>query len=158
VPLNDPKTTGGMFIGRRPGTAPMRYQAKPGQAGRGRRAFDAALAAFLLGVETLLAISLWGPQPFGWLWVGSQVEYHSGSGDLGLLSAFGGMLLSMLVSVAILMRLDYAWKLVRRAAGHQQEHGALERIFVVSLTIAVTLYLAYFLFVGGIQPSIAPRE
>ena len=31
------------------------------------------------------------------------------------------------------MRLDRAWKLVRRAAGHEQKDGMLERIFVISM-------------------------
>ena len=157
MPLNDPKTTGGMFIGRRPGTAPARYQVPPGQASARRRAIDRGLAAIILAVEILVAVSLWGPQPLAWIWVGSQVEYQSASRDLGLLSAFLGMLLSMLVSLVVLKHVDHAWKLVRRAAGHRQEHGALEWVFVVSLTIAVACYLVYFLFIGGIQPTLAPR-
>ena len=30
MPRNDPTDTGGLFIGRRPGTAPLRYKARPG--------------------------------------------------------------------------------------------------------------------------------
>ena len=33
MPRNDPTDTGGLFIGRRPGTAPLRYKADPSRAG-----------------------------------------------------------------------------------------------------------------------------
>ena len=156
VPLNDPKQTGGMFLRRRPGTAPVRFHTPPGQATPTRRALDEVLAVGILSVECALGISLWGPQPLAWLWVGSYVEYYSGWVELGLLSAFLGMLASMLVSIAVLKRIDYAWRLVRRAAGHDQQDGALEWIFVVSLTIAVTGYLFWFMVFGGPGPVLTP--
>ena len=48
MPRNDPTDTGGLFIGRRPGTAPLRYKVDPERAGERRRRTDALLAAAVL--------------------------------------------------------------------------------------------------------------
>ena len=90
MPKNDPTNTGGLFIGRRPGTAPVRYRETPVPAGGARRRLDAVLAASILVVETLICATLWGPQPAGWLWVGSQLYHASGIVGLGILVAFAG--------------------------------------------------------------------
>ncbi len=44
-----------------------------------------------------------------------------------------GCLASLMLTMALAKRVDHAWKLVRRAAGHRQERGALERIFATSV-------------------------
>ena len=44
-----------------------------------------------------------------------------------------GCLASLMLTMAAGKRVDHAWKLVRRAAGHRQERGALERIFATSV-------------------------
>ena len=73
---NDPTDTGGLFIGRRPGTAPVRYREVEPTSERRRRA-DALLAHGLLAIELVLCLSLFGPQPLGWFWIGSQVDYQT---------------------------------------------------------------------------------
>jgi hypothetical protein len=158
MPRNDPTDTGGLFIGRRPGTAPLRYRGTPPQAGAGRRTVDRVLAASILAVETLLCVSLWGPQPLAWLWVGSQVDYETGSVEAGIVVAFLGMIATLFITLVIAKQLDHVWKLVRRAAGHEQKEGALERIFVISIAIAGTLFLIWFFVIEGPGPSVAPRE
>jgi len=55
---NDPTDTGGLFIGRRPGTAPLRYRARPERAEGVRRRLDAVLADAILAVETLICMTL----------------------------------------------------------------------------------------------------
>ena len=155
---NDPTDTGGLFIGRRPGTAPMRYRGTPVEAGPGRQRADRGFAALLLFIETVLCVSLWGPQPVGWLWVGSRVNYWTDSVSLGIVSAFLGMLLSLFVTLMIAKRIDHAWKLVRRASGIRQEKGALERIFVISLILVAVPFLVWFFFIEGPGPSLAPRD
>ena len=159
MPRNDPTETGGLFIGRRPGTAPLRLRALPGAgADPRRRRLDRALAALILLAETLLCISLWGPQPGAWLWVGSQVDYLTGSVVAGILSAFAGMMLTLLLTLALVKRLDHAWKLVRRAAGYEQRDGVLERIFVVSIAIAVAGFLVWFFVIEGPGSSFFPKN
>ena len=155
---NDPSDTGGLFIGRRPGTAPMRYRPKPVPGGPARQTADRGFAYLLLAIETVLCVSLWGPQPVGWLWVGSRVDYWTESVSLGIVSAFLGMLFSLFVTLMIAKRVDHAWKLVRRASGIRQEKGALERIFVISLMIVGSAFLVWFFFIEGPGPSLAPNE
>jgi hypothetical protein len=154
---NDPTDTGGLFIGRRPGTAPVRYRKVEPSSAR-RRAADNLLAHALLGVEVLLCLSLFGPQPLGWLWIGSQVDYLTGYVTAGIATIMVGCLASLMLTMALAKRVDHAWKLVRRAAGHHQERGALERIFVVSVGIALVLFAVWFLLIEGPGPSLAPDE
>jgi len=155
---NDPTDTGGLFIGRRPGTAPLRYRGTPVQAGHARRGVDWLLSALLLGVQGILCLSLWGPQPIGWMWVGSQIDYATGSLFLGIVSAFVGMVATLFITVALARRVDHAWKLVRRAAGFEQKNGALERIFVITAGIAVVGFAFWFLIIAGPGPEIAPKS
>ncbi len=155
---NDPTDTGGLFIGRRPGTAPVKYREEPPSARAARQRADRAFAAFLLAIETVLCVSLWGPQPVGWLWVGSRVNYWTDSVSAGIVSAFLGMLFSLFVTLMIAKRVDHAWKLVRRASGIRQERGALERIFMVSLVITAIPFLIWFFLIEGPGPSLAPRD
>ena len=154
---NDPTDTGGLFIGRRPGTAPLRYPEQPAAPSRGRRRFDAVLAGGILTVMTLLCATLWGPQPAAWLWLGSQLYHETDSIGLAILLAFAGMLTTVLGTLAIAMRLDRLWKIVRRASGHEQEKGALEPIFVVSMAVAGLAFLVWFLVIQGPGAEIAPR-
>ena len=91
-----------------------------------RRRLDAVLAGGILVVETLLCTTLWGPQPAAWLWIGSRIFHETDSIGLAILTAFAGMLVTILGTLAIAMRLDRAWKIVRRASGHEQKDGMLE--------------------------------
>jgi hypothetical protein len=149
VASNDPTDTGGLFVGRRPGTRPVRLPVGTQPSEGGRRRADKAFAAFLLFVETLLCVSVWGPQPLFWLWFGSQVNYWTDSVSAGILSAFAGMLLTLFITLSLARRVDHAWKLVRRAAGYNQERGMLERIFVIALVIAATAFWFWFLILNG---------
>jgi hypothetical protein len=155
---NDPTETGGLFIGRRPGTAPLRYRGTPTRAGQARRRADAVLAVAILALETLLLTTLWGPQPAAWLWLGSQIFHATGSVSIGILIAFLGMLLTILVTLKLAMSLDRTWKLVRRASGHDQEKGALERIFVISMVVAGTAFFFWFLVIHGPGPDLSSPQ
>ena len=155
---NDPTDTGGLFIGRRPGTAPPRFRGTPVTSSAARRRADRLLAAGILALETLLCLSLLGPQPLGWFWVGSQVEYLTGAVTAGISTVMLGCLASLMLTMALAKRVDHGWKLVRRAAGHRQERGALERIFAASVAIAVLLFLIWFFLIEGPGPSLAPRD
>jgi hypothetical protein len=102
MPMNDPTSTGGLFIGRRPGTAPLR------------------------------------------------------SVVLGIVTAFVGMLVTMLGTIGVAMRLDRAWKIVRRAAGHEQKSGMLERIFAISVMIGATAFFVWLFVIHGPCPEVSP--
>ncbi len=155
---NDPTDTGGLFIGRRPGTAPIRLRdARPESSAR-RRRFDALLAGVILAVETLLCLSLFGPQPLAWFWVGSQVEYLTGAVTAGISTIMLGCLASLMLTMAVAKRIDHAWRLVRRAAGHRQERGALELIFAASVGVALVCFSVWFFLLEGPGPSLAPTK
>jgi hypothetical protein len=156
VARNDPTDTGGLFIGRRPGTAPVRYRVRPPEGTPGRQRFDRVLAGALLGLELLLCLSLFGPQPAGWLWVGSQVQYLTGFVTAGITAIMLGSLASLFFTLMIAKRVDHAWKLVRRAAGHRQDRGALERIFAISVALAVVIFGVWFLVIHGPGSSVFP--
>ncbi|MEK6230010.1 MAG: hypothetical protein AABM31_11895, partial [Actinomycetota bacterium] len=155
---NDPSDTGGLFIGRRPGTAPVRYREDAEPAAPRRQRMDRLLAAGLLLLETLLCLSLFGPQPLGWFWVGSQVEYHTGFVTAGISTIMLGSLASLMLTMAGAKRVDHAWKLVRRAGGRRQEHGALETIFALSVGVAVICFSVWFLLIEGPGPTLAPQN
>jgi hypothetical protein len=152
---NDPTDTGGLFIGRRPGTAPVRYREVEPSSPRRQRA-DRLLAHALLAVELTLCLTLLGPQPLGWFWIGSQVDYLTGYVTAGIATIMLGCLASLMVTMAGAKRVDHAWKLVRRAAGHHQERGALERIFVISVAVALLTFTVWFLVIEGPGPRLAP--
>jgi hypothetical protein len=154
---NDPTDTGGLFIGRRPGTAPVRYAAEPELGTTRRQRADRLLAAFVLVVETLVCLTLWGPQPVAWLWVGSQIDYHTGSVSLGIVVAFAGMLATLMLTLALAVRLDAIWKVVRRAGGIDQRDGMLSRIFMVTAIVAALAFGFWFLILEGPAPTLAPR-
>lgn len=146
---NDPSDTGGLFVGRRPGTGPLRYRGQPAPASSRRQRFDRVLAAAILSLETLVLLTLWGPQPVAWLWVGSQVDFQTGSVEAGIVVAFAGMITTLMATLGVARLLDHYWKLTRRAAGHDQKGGAIERIFIVSVGIGLTLFLIYFFVIQG---------
>jgi hypothetical protein len=152
---NDPTDTGGLFIGRRPGTAPVRYRAVEPSSER-RRRVDALLAHGLLAIELALCLTLFGPQPLAWLWIGSQVDYLTGYVTAGIGTILIGCLASLMLTMALAKRVDHAWKLVRRAAGHRQDRGALERIFATSVGIALVLFAVWFFVIQGPGPTLAP--
>jgi hypothetical protein len=157
VASNDPTDTGGLFIGRRPGTAPVRWRdTKP--SSEGRRRADNWVAHALLALELVLCLSLFGPQPLAWLWIGSQVDYLTGYVTAGITTVMLGCLASLMLTMAAGKRVDHAWKLVRRAAGHRQERGALERIFAMSVGIAAVVFMFWFLVIQGPAPELAPRN
>jgi hypothetical protein len=156
VARNDPTDTGGLFIGRRPGTGPVAYRETPQRGGPRRRAADRVAALAVLALEALICLSLWGPQPAAWLWVGSQVDYRTGSVAAGIVVAFAGMIATLLASLAAATRLDAAWKILRRAGGHEQKAGALPRLFAATAVIAGAAFLIWFVLIEGPGPTVAP--
>jgi hypothetical protein len=47
---------------------------------------------------------------------------------------------------------------VRRAAGHRQERGALERIFAACVAVALVAFAIWFLLIQGPGPTLAPSD
>jgi hypothetical protein len=150
----DPTDNGGLFIGRRPGTAPIRYRVAP-QAGTGlRRAFDRLFAGSILALMLLVSLAFWGPIPAAWMWVGGQVQDATGSGGLAISVTAVGLLLTLLAGLVILTRIDRFWVLVRRAAGHDQRKGTIGAVFALSALIGITLFVLWFVLFAGPGPEL----
>jgi hypothetical protein len=146
---SDPSDTGGLFVGRRPGTAPTRFRTLPKRGSALRRRIDGSLAGTLLTAITVLSLLCWGPIPLACLWIGSQADYLSGSVSFGIFIAFVGLLVFLFGALALLRRLDRAWILVRRAAGHDQRTGALGRIFAITAAICALIFTFWFIIING---------
>lgn len=155
----DPTDTGGLFTGRRPGTAPVRYRQAPERGGRRRRAFDTAFAALIAVVEGIVALLFWGPIPLAWLWVGSQVSYQLDDAVfVGILVAFFGTLATLMLGLMVMKRVDQVWIIVRRAAGHDQKQGIIGPVFAVTAILGVSIFSFWFIILQGPGSSFIPGQ
>ena len=145
----DPTDNGGLFIGRRPGTAPIRYRVAPQRSLGIRRVFDKVFAASILAGMTLVSMTFWGPIPAAWLWIGAQVKHQTDSGSLAIVVSSLGILSTLLGGLVLLKRLDHFWMLVRRAAGYDQRTGMIGPVFAVATILGVALFVLWFLFLAG---------
>jgi hypothetical protein len=145
----DPTDNGGLFIGRRPGTGPVRYRAVPDQSVGMHRVFDKLFAASLLAFMMLVSLGFWGPIPAACLWLGAQVQAQTESGSLGIVVSCMGVLGALLGGLVLLKRLDHVWILVRRAAGYDQRSGVIGPVFAIAAIIGVALFVAWFLLLAG---------
>jgi hypothetical protein len=146
---SDPSDTGGLFVGRRPGTAPVHFRKLPERGSPQRQRTDKYLAHAMLAGMILLSLLCWGPIPIGCLWAGAQVDYLSGSVSLGILVAFVALGVLLFGALRVMRSLDQAWILVRRAAGHDQRSGALGRVFGYTAVICAAAFGIWFTFIHG---------
>jgi hypothetical protein len=145
----DPTDNGGLFVGRRPGTAPTKYRALPERGTAARQRTDRLIAHLLLGVEILISLLFWGPIPAGSLWIAGRVQYWTDNVGLAILVAFAVMLAVLFGGLMVLKRVDRAWVLVRRAAGIDQRQGAMGRVFAITAAICATVFTVWFLLING---------
>jgi hypothetical protein len=148
----DPTDNGGLFIGRRPGTAPVRYGRLPERGSKRRIALDAVASAVLLGLMALLTAALWGPLPVAAMWISSQVA--SENVGVWILLAFVLVLAFVFGTLMLLRQLDNLWILVRRAAGVDQREGILGRLFLITTIVVVPIFTVWFAFLGGMRPTV----
>jgi hypothetical protein len=146
---SDPTDNGGLFVGRRPGTAPVRFRKLPLRGSERRQRVDGSLAGVLLAAIVALCVLCWGPIPLACLWIGSQVDYLTGSVSLGILVAFIGLFALLFGALSLLRRLDQAWILVRRAAGHDQRTGVLGRVFAITAIVCAAVFVFWFVVIHG---------
>jgi hypothetical protein len=146
---SDPSETGGLFVGRRPGTAPTHFRKPPERGNSVRQRVDGSLANILVAAITALSLLCWGPIPIACLWIGSQIDYLSGSVSIGILSAFVALFALLFGALSLMRRLDNAWILVRRAAGHDQRSGILGRVFAITAAVCALIALFWFIVIHG---------
>ncbi|HST55156.1 MAG TPA: hypothetical protein VLJ42_04575 [Solirubrobacteraceae bacterium] len=146
---SDPSDNGGLFVGRRPGTAPVRFRALPKRGSDSRQRLDGSFAGVLLAAMIVLSLLCWGPIPLACLWAGSQVNYLTGSVGLGILVSFAALFALLFGALMVLRRLDQAWILVRRAAGHDQRSGVLGRVFGITAAVCALIFAFWFVVIQG---------
>jgi hypothetical protein len=145
----DPAENGGLFVGRRPGTAPVHYRDTPERKGERRQRFDGSLAGTLFAGMVFVSILCWGPIPVACLWVGSEVDYLTGSVSFGILVAFASLFALLFGALSLLKRMDNAWILVRRAAGYDQRIGVMGKIFGATAVLCAAVFAFWFLVIHG---------
>jgi hypothetical protein len=146
---SDPSDNGGLFVGRRPGTAPVRFRALPERGSAKRRRIDNAIAWTMQATIALISLLCWGPIPVACLWVGSQVNYLTGSVSLGILGSVFALGVLLFGALSIMRRIDGAWILVRRAAGHDQRGGTLGRVFAITAVICGLAFGFWWTIIHG---------
>jgi hypothetical protein len=158
VPRTDPTDNGGLFVGRRPGTAPVKYRTLPQRGTDRRQRVDSGMAAALLVAMVLVCLLFFGPIPVAWLWIASRVQYALDTVTVAIFVGFLGMLLTLLLGLRVLRRLDLTWILVRRAAGYDQREGVMTRVFAYSAALAAILFSAWLILFAGLGPTLAPGQ
>jgi hypothetical protein len=148
----DPTDLGGLFIGRRPRTGPIHYRTLPTSGSRLRQRIDGSFAALILLAMITVSLICWGPIPIACLWIGSQVAYSSDSMFLGIGVAFIALFPFLFAALSLLRQLDYAWLLVRRAAGHDQRTGTMVRIFATTAAACALAFAFWLLVIHGLEP------
>lgn len=153
----DPTDTGGLFTGRRPGTAPVRYRNPPERGSSRRQRADDLVALLVAGLMVLVNVLFWGPIPAGAMWVAARVAGPSGDRIfLAMIVAFAVCLAGLMVGLVVLKRLDAAWMLVRRAAGHDQRKGIIGPMFGLGAAVGATAFTIWLVFIAGLGSSIMP--
>ena len=152
----DPADNGGLFVGRRPGTAPVHYRDTPQRGTEKRQRVDGSIAGFLLAGMIFVSLLCWGPIPIACLWVGSEVNYLTGSVSFGIVAAFAALFALLFGALALLKRMDNAWILVRRAAGHDQRTGVMGRVFGFTAFFCALAFTFWFLVIHGPGSSVFP--
>ncbi len=153
----DPSDNGGLFVGRRPGTAPVHFHTIPERGSDKRQRVDGGIARLMLAAITLLCLLCWGPIPLACLWLGSEANYVTGSVSLGILMSFVALFALLFGTLAVMKRIDAAWILVRRAAGHDQRTGALGRIFAATAVVMALAFVLWFVVIHGPGAGLVAR-
>jgi hypothetical protein len=99
------------------------------------------------------AVVLWAGVPFGWLWVGSQVQAESDSIGLALLA----MALGVAVSIWVLLRL-LSWLNLQHIHARERRgldtygNVTLEGIMATSAGLALVSFCIWFFLFSGSSP------
>jgi hypothetical protein len=99
------------------------------------------------------ALVLWVGVPLAWLYVGSQVQGETNSLGTALAVMFVGAVVSILLIVALLLRLNSRHAELREARG-LESYGQtpLEAAMAVSAGVAIVGFAGWFFLFSGSSP------
>jgi len=152
----DPTDTGGLFTGRRPGTAPVRYRTPPQRGSSRRRRVDGLLAILVAALMAVINLLFWGPAPAAALWVAAHVNNDGRNVFLAIVAAFALCLAVLMVGLVVLKRLDALWILLRRASGRDQRKGIIGPMFAVCAVVGGIGFTIWLVFIAGLGSSTMP--
>ncbi len=101
----------------------------------------------------LACIVMWAGVPFGWLWIGSQIQGETGSLGLALLAMAAGVV----ISIAALLRL-LGWLNLRLIHARERRgletygNVTLEGVMAVSAGLALVSFCIWFFLFSGSSP------
>ena len=147
---SDPSDNGGLFVGRRPGTAPVHYRTLPERAGSPARTVRRLDGQPDAGRHDAAQPALLGPDPdrLPLARLTGQLPLRGASASASW-SPSAALFALLFGTLALLKSLDNAWILVRRAAGHDQRTGALGRIFAATAVVCGAAFAFWFLVIHG---------
>jgi len=154
----DPTDTGGLFTGRRPGTAPVRYRTTPQRGSSQRQRVDGFLALVVAGLMALINLLFWGPAPAAALWVAAHISDDGRNIFLAIVAGFALCLAVLMGGLVVLKRLDALWILLRRAAGHDQRKGIVGPMFAVCAVVGGVGFTIWLVFIAGLGSSAMPAS
>jgi hypothetical protein len=101
----------------------------------------------------LASAALWVGVPFGWLWVGSQVQAATDSIGLTLLAMAAGVAASIAVLLRLLGWLNLQYSHARERRGLESYGNvALEGVMAVSAGLALVSFCIWFFLFSGSSP------
>ncbi len=108
-------------------------------------------SAALVGLMLIGCLLLWVGVPLAWLWIGSQVQSSSSLGTALMVTMFG-ILVSIMLLVTVLGRLNRWHANLHERRGEPLNSSALEVILVSSAGIAVVGFGIWFFGFAGASP------
>src|SRR5918997_4002496 len=103
-------------------------------------------SAAMLAVMFAGALALWVGVPLLWLYIGSKIQDATDSVGAALGLMLVGSVLTILLFVPLLGRLNEAYEHLRESRGLDNYGQApLEAMLVISAVVAVAVLVAYFL-------------
>jgi hypothetical protein len=99
------------------------------------------------------SVALWVGVPFGWLWVGSQVQAETGSLGVALIAMAVGVGASIFALVRLLRWLELQRVHARERRGLEPYGGVmLEAVMVTSAGFALVSFCIWFFLFSGSSP------
>ncbi len=109
-----------------------------------------ALVILIMFIGSLV---LWLGTPLLWLWVGSQVQGATESLSGALAAVFVGVIASVLLIAALLVKLSAVYRANRRSRGlGDPGNVVLESVLIVSAAVTILAFAIWFLFLAGASP------